>query len=183
MKLKRTSSPLIEPITLQEAKDHLKVSSTGEDSVITFEITAARRFLEREMGVQMIACGYEGYLDKFPDVNYIEFPIKPMTGVTEVKYFSTNVLDSASCIFDEVHNPPRLYLAPGYSWPSTEARVNAVKITFNAGYNTAAEVPENWIQALKMVITFFHEHRGDEGVVTIPKPIRDLIFTDSLLTV
>jgi uncharacterized phiE125 gp8 family phage protein len=183
MKLKRTSSPALEPITLQQAKDHLKVSSTGEDSVITFEITAARRFIEREMGVQMISCGYEGYLDKFPDVDYIEFPIKPMTGVIEVLYFSTNILDSASCIFDEVHNPPRLYLAPGYSWPSTEKRVNAVKITFNAGYNAAADVPETWVEAVKMALTHFHEHRGDEGLVTLPKPIRDLINPDTVLTV
>ena len=183
MKLKRTSAPLIEPITLQEAKDHLKVTTTGEDTVIGFEITAARILLEKEMGVQMISCGYEGYLDAFPAVNYIEFPLSPMTGVVEVKYFATNVLDSASCIFDEVHRPPRLYLAPDYSWPSTEPRVNAVKITFNAGYNSAADVPENWKQAVKMTLLNLHEHRGDEGLVTIPKMIRDLVWPDTTLQI
>lgn len=183
MKLKRTSAPLLEPITLAEAKENLRVTTTGEDAVIGFELSAARRYLENEMGVQMISCGYEGYLDCFPKVNYIEFPISPMTGVIEVKYFSTSILDSASCIFDETHKPPRLYLAPGYSWPATEARVNAIKITFNAGFNSASDVPDNWKQAVKLMLTNLHEHRGDEGLATLPKTIRDLISFDTTLTV
>jgi uncharacterized phiE125 gp8 family phage protein len=188
MKLKRTSAPLIEPITLADAKDHLKVTSTGEDSVIGFELSAACKYLENEMGVQMITCGWEGYLNCFPNTTYIEFPLSPITGVSKVEYFATNGIAytefaAANYIFDDVHKPPRLYLAPGCSWPGTEPRVNAVKVTFNAGHNLASDIPPNWIQALKLAITFFHEHRGDEGIVTIPKPIKDLIFIDSLMTV
>lgn len=188
MKLKRLTSPSVEPITVSEAKDHLKVRTTGEDTVIGFELTAAREFLEHEMGVQMITCSYEGYLDSFPDENYIEFPLQPITGVVKVEYFapdasSMSELSSDYYIFDDVRKPPRLYLHPDYSWPSTEPRVNAVKVTFNAGYNSADDVPEKWKQALKMMTMNMHEHRGDEGLVTLPKTIHDLINYDILRTV
>lgn len=188
MKLKRTSAPLLEPITLQEARDHLRVTTTGENTVIGFEISDARTYLEKQMSVLMMACGYEGYLDCFPDKPWMEIPLSPVTGVISVEYFAPgasvlSTLASSNYIFDDVHRPPRINLAPNCNWPSTEDRVNAVKIKFNAGYNSANDVPENWKRALKLVLTNFHEHRGDEGLVTLPKTISDMIFIDTLITV
>jgi uncharacterized phiE125 gp8 family phage protein len=188
MKLKRTSSPAVEPITLAEAKDHMRVTTTGDDSVISFELTDARVWLEKEMGVQMISCGWAGYLDAFPDKTYIEIPLFPITGVQAVEYFapdgtSYTTLSTGTYIFDEFHIPPRIYLAPNGSWPSTEDRVNAVKITFNAGFNTAADVPDNWKRALKMLLLNIHDHRGDEGLVTIPRSIMDMVNMDKLISI
>lgn len=188
MKLKRTSSPIEEPITLQDAKDHLHVTTTGEDTAIGYELTDARVFLEKEMNVQMISCGFVGYLDKFPSRNYIEFPIQPMTGVQSVEIFAPDAsgyttLADTNYIFDEFHRPPRLVLAPDASWPSLEDRPNAIKITFNAGYNSASDVPDNWKRALRLVLTNFHEHRGDEGLVTLPKTIFDLIHVDKVMMI
>jgi uncharacterized phiE125 gp8 family phage protein len=156
--------------------------------VIGFELSDARSFLEKEMRVQMITCGYVGYLDYFPGVDYFEIPIYPVTGVTKVEYFATDAavyseLASSKYIFDDSRIPPRVYLAPGESWPDTDDRVNAVKVTFNAGFNTASDVPETWKRAVKLALTNFHEHRGDEGLVTLPKTIYDLINPDTLYSV
>ena len=184
MKLKRTSAPAIEPIELSEAKGHLRVTTTGEDTVIAFELTEARAYCEKQMHVQMITCAFNGYLDYFPDEDYIEFPIYPMTGVVKVEYFAVDGTDytewaSTNYVFDEFRKPPRLVLASGCSWPDTEDRPNAVKITFNAGFNTAADVPDTWIRTLKMVLLHMHEHRGDEGLVTLPRLIDDMIYSDT----
>lgn len=46
---------MLEPITLQEAKLHLRVDSADEDTLIDSLISAARSYCEDEMGVQISA--------------------------------------------------------------------------------------------------------------------------------
>jgi hypothetical protein len=48
-----------------------------------------------------------------------------------------------------------------------------VKVTFNAGYPAASNVPEKWKGAIKLVISNLYENRGDEGHKTFPKQIHD----------
>ncbi len=55
MALQITTEPLVEPISLIEAKLHLRVSTTADDALITQLIRAARIYCENYQGRPYIA--------------------------------------------------------------------------------------------------------------------------------
>lgn len=70
MALRLTSAPLIEPLTLTEAKLHLRVSGTDEDTLITNLISAARVQAENICRRAFITQSWTLYLDAFPLYSY-----------------------------------------------------------------------------------------------------------------
>ena len=62
------SPPAIEPLALADAKLHLKVDFTDDDTLISALITAAREYAETFTGKSFITRSYELYLDHFPSL-------------------------------------------------------------------------------------------------------------------
>ena len=54
MALVMTTGPVVEPLTLTEAKAHLRVDSTVEDPLISSLITAARQHIETTLTIALI---------------------------------------------------------------------------------------------------------------------------------
>lgn len=66
MATKRVTPPAIEPVTLDEAKAHLRVDINAEDSLITRLISDAREWVERFLRRSLITQTWALYLDAFP---------------------------------------------------------------------------------------------------------------------
>jgi hypothetical protein len=64
--IKVETAPVCEPVSLDEAKAFLRVTSTSEDDLITELITAAREWCEEYCRRSFINKGYVQYLDSFP---------------------------------------------------------------------------------------------------------------------
>ena len=83
------TAPTTEPITLAEAKLHLRVNNTLEDSLITALITAARQWVEnysmRPLMTQTLQANYDTIIDK--EIRLNKFPIQ---SITSVKYIDLN---------------------------------------------------------------------------------------------
>src|SRR5260370_28067499 len=60
--------PAVEPITLDEAKLHLRVTGTDDDAYITGLITAARQYIEKEQNRAFITQTLLQTCDAFPDL-------------------------------------------------------------------------------------------------------------------
>lgn len=60
--------PAAEPITLDEAKLHLRVTGTDDDAYITGLITAARQYEEKVQNRAFITTTFRMQLDSFPDL-------------------------------------------------------------------------------------------------------------------
>lgn len=161
MALRRTVDATTEPVTTIEAKAHLRIVSSAEDAVIAAMIKAARMQVENELGRSLITQTWEKTLDQFPDA--IELPYPPVIGVSSLTYYDTagvqQALDAATYTVDTKSEPGWLVPAYGYDWPDTLEAINAVTVTYTAGYGAAAAVPQAIKQWILMQVGAMFENR------------------------
>jgi uncharacterized phiE125 gp8 family phage protein len=132
--------PTAEPVSLAEAKAHLRVNWSDDDALITAYAKAARSGVEAYLKAACLATTYQLKLDRFPAT--IELPVGP---VLTADGFSIKYLDDAG---DEqtlaagkykVSLGERAIVRPSYgnTWPSTRAELDAVTVEFVAGWPEA----------------------------------------------
>lgn len=163
MALKLVTPPAAEPITLTEAKAHLRVDIPDDDTLINSLIVSARQYAEMVTRRALITQTWRLLLDEFPTENTIYIPLPPLSAVSSVTYYDLNntqqTMPSADYIVDTDSQPGRIVLADGKNWPAIYNRPNAVSIQFDAGYGTAANVPQPIKQAMLLMIGHWYENR------------------------
>lgn len=179
------TSPASEPVSLAEARKHLRVDSGDEDGLIASEITAAREYCETFQGRAYVTQTWECYLDGWPAEDFIRIPLPPLQSVASVTYKDADgnvstLVAGTDYIVDTKAHPGRVVLAYGKSWPSaTLYPVNPITIRFTAGYGDAADdVPQKMRQAMLLLIGHMHENREPVLIGSISK---ELEFTLSAL--
>jgi uncharacterized phiE125 gp8 family phage protein len=155
MAIKLITAPASEPVTLAEAKLHLRVVDSDEDSMITMMISAARLFAESYTNRSLITQTWKWVGDYFP--NELELERGPVQSITNIQYLDmsaasqTVVPATPNYVLALAGDFPRLAPGFGYTWPETLPQIQAVSCTYVAGYGSAASsVPEgirNWILA------------------------------------
>lgn len=157
------TAPTSEPVTLTEAKLHLKVDDTADDNLITMLITAARQSCENYTWAKFFTGTYELTLDEFPDI--IEIPLAPVASITSITYYNTanvsTVLSASSYLTALNGSPARV--SPVTEWPEIYDRPGCVVVRFQAGYSSTAAIPAAIKQAILLLIGHYYENR--EGVV------------------
>lgn len=173
------TAPATEPVSLAEGKLHLKMDdTTADDALISGHIAAARVWAENETGRSFVNTIFTLYLDAFPDASGpIVVPRSPLVSVTHIKYYDTDgvlqTLSSSAYILNTAALKGEVHLAYGESWPSTQARVNAVEMRFTAGYGAdATAVAENIKSAIKLVLGDLYENREASvtGTIRVDNP-------------
>ncbi len=164
MDLVLVTGPTTEPISLQEAKDHLRVTVSDEDTLIQSYIKAARGFAEAFLRRALMPQTWELCLDAFPSGSEIQIPNPPLRSVVSVKYTTKDgietTLDPATYMVNTKKEPGRLVLAYGKGWPSAALSPSSpVIIRFEAGYADAATIPEPIKQAIKVMVADQFENR------------------------
>lgn len=157
--------PAEEPVTLAEARLHLRVDATGEDALITALIQAAREWCEQHTGRAFVTQTLRYRLAQFPRCRTVELPRGPAQSITSVGYvdpaLSVQTLDAAKYGLAADASPPRLELAPSLSWPDTYDAQDAVTITYVAGYGAASAVPFPIKQAILVMVGELYSRRED----------------------
>lgn len=180
MPSKLITAPTAEPITLAEAKAHLRVDSTDEDALITALIVAARQGAETATGRALLPQTWELALDEF--ATEVRLSRAPVSAVDSVKYVDTDgvlqVLDPAAYLLDSHSEPARLTAQFGASWPATRSQANAVLIRYVAGYANAAAVPQEIKQWMLLRIGMLYENRES---VAAGVSLAEMPFVDCLL--
>lgn len=170
--------PATEPVSLAEARLHLKVDSTDDDTLITALIVAAREQAEHRTGRAMITQTLEKVLDAFPAD--IELPMPPAISITSVKYLDTSgveqTLASDQYSLDSDSEPGWLTPAYGVTWPATYSAPNAVRVRYTAGYGAASDVPQSIKSWMLLAIGTLYDHRNPVIVGTIVQDLpRDFL--------
>jgi uncharacterized phiE125 gp8 family phage protein len=145
MTLKLIAAPAAEPITLTEAKAHLRVDASTDDAIITAMIQAVREQAEHETGRALITQTWERVLDAFPAVE-IELGRMPVDAISSIKYLdgtgAQRTLGSSLYTLDADTAPGWVLPVAGAAWPATADSANAVRVRFTAGYGASgAAVP------------------------------------------
>lgn len=162
--LVEVSPPAVEPVTLADAKEHLRVTEGDEDDYISALVIMAREMCEEYQRRSYITAGFEFWLRAFPGREII-LPRSPLLSVTEVSYFTSDdtetIVDAAVYTVDDATKPGRIVLAESATWPTATLRSSkGVKIAFTAGYGPiASDVPERMIHAIKLIVGNFFEER------------------------
>ncbi|MDH4981297.1 head-tail connector protein [Hyphomicrobium sp. D-2] len=183
MALVLTSAPALEPVTVSEAKAHLRVDGTAEDTLIGSLILTSRLHIEAALGLALITQGWRLKLDRWPKDGAVELPLGPVQAVTDVR-----VLDGAgvaqtvppeSYVADVASSPARI--VPRGAWPVPGQRTNGIEIDFSAGFGAAAgNVPAPVRQALLLLVAHWYEHRDPIEVgsktTAIPAAVSNLLM-------
>jgi uncharacterized phiE125 gp8 family phage protein len=134
--LSKITDATIEPVTLDEAKMHLRVTAADEDAYITALITAARLDCENRLQRTLIETVWRVTLDEFPDE--IVLPMPTALAISSVIYTDITGVDqtltNTAYALDGISEPGWLVPAYGTAWPATRDQINAVRVTYTAGF-------------------------------------------------
>lgn len=169
MPLQLVSPVQLEPVTLAEAKGHLRVTSSDEDGLIDALIVAARSWAENFTGRALLPQVWDYFLNCFEDP--IEIPRPPLISVASIKYVDTDgvlqTLATTEYSVDTAADRGLIRLAYGKTWPSIRSQANAVTVRFTAGYADAATMPAPIRSACLLIIGELYERRETTIVGTI----------------
>lgn len=147
MALKLITPPAVEPVTLAEAKLHLRVDAADEDLLIESLISAAREAAEHEIGRALGEQTRELVLDGFPEAFVLRGA--PILSLVSVKYLDADgnqqTLDPADTLLDMDSEPGYLMPAYGKAWPASFPVPNAVRVRYTCGYTAAPRPIKQWL--------------------------------------
>lgn len=176
MALTLIAPPSAEPLSLDEAKAHLRIDTGTEDTLIGVLITAARHAVEVRTGRALITQGWRWVLDETPAAPLVlaRQPVQTIDAVS--------VRDAAGEWVSLVEGAWRLIegepmrIAPAGPWGY--GRAGGVRIDFTAGYGDAAAVPEDLKQAVRLLVAHFYEQRervGTDRAYAVPDSVDALL--------
>lgn len=163
MALVMTAAPAAEPISLSEAKAHLRVDGSDEDALIASLIVAARLLVERTLGLALVTQGWSYFLDAWPERGCITLPLLPVQAVSAVtvhdKDGGATVLDAESYAVDVLSTPARVVLSMALP-PITPRAFNSFEVAFTVGFGDAGDVPQPIRQAVLLLVAHWFEGRA-----------------------
>ena len=188
MSLILVTGPTVEPVSTAEAKSHLRVDSSDDDTLIAALVTAARQHLDGRDGWlnrALVTQTWDLHLAAFPDATRgnpaaaIRVPLPPLQSVTSISYIdaagATQTLAGAGYTVSGVGalGPGAIEPSYGNSWPATRDVPEAVTVRFVAGYASgespedASAVPQPVKQAILLLVGHWYANREAVNVGNI----------------
>lgn len=158
--------PTSEPISVEDAKVHLRVTGYDEDALIDRCIAGARSRAEDYLRRAMSTQTWRYVQDEWSDL--IRLPMAPLQSVTSVKYYDASgdqqTLATSVYLVDVFSEPGTIQLAPNQSWPALQpGRRSAVEVTYVVGYASVAAIPRAVLDGIYLLLTQGYERRGDDA--------------------
>ena len=150
--------PLVEPITVEDARLHLDLDDNYYDSQLSQLITVARKRVEQDSRRSLVSQTHVLSMDTFPTSGVIEIPTAPVISVTSVTYVDTNdavqTFSDTKYSVDSNNTPSRIVINDGEDFPTVRGHYDDIKVTYVAGYGTSRnDVDEVAKFAIKMMIS------------------------------
>lgn len=194
--LELVTAPTSQPISMEEAKIHLRLGDQDEEDLLieTF-LAAATEQAEEFTRRRFVTQTWKVFMDEFQcdSDDAILLPYPPTQSITHVKYYDVSgtlvtLVNNTDYVLDSKRKPARLLPASNVVWPTVQTdKPNAVEIQFVCGYGTPSVVPSSIKAACLLILANLFEHRQElivgNIVNQIPKasewllwPYRDFRF-------
>ena len=167
------TAPTLEPVTLQEVKDTLRVEAGEDDTRLYGIIRASRMFAEAFCGLKIMTQVLELTYDRFPAS---EFPLDiwPLQSIDSIKYDDTaspvveqTLVENTDYYADIKTKGGRVRTITG--WPSVAVKPGPIRIRVTAGHATQPDVPDNIKEGIKAYCVFLYD--ADELMETVAKSL------------
>lgn len=165
MSLRQTVPPSRSVVEYTDLAAQLRIGGSDEGVLLSELLGVATRHCEALTWRQFLTATWVYKLDRFPCERELYIP-RPRLQATDfsVQYVDgngvTQTWDSEDYQLDTDTEPGRLSPAYGTTWPTTRCVLNAVRITFKAGYGDPEHVPAPIHHAIKILAGFLFENRG-----------------------
>lgn len=165
-------------ISTSDLKDHLRVTSSDEDTLVNSYRTAACQFVENYCNTRLTSQSVYFYAQAFGAIG--EFQIGPVISVSAVEYKTSKTgsyitLDSANYYVEKARVPALIKFMTA---PSTDGDALApIRVTATCGYATT---PEPLVHAVRLLVAHYFENRqaAEVGnIKEIPLGIKSLLNT------
>jgi uncharacterized phiE125 gp8 family phage protein len=189
MSLTLITPPTSEPVSLAEARAHLRETGTEEDGLIAGYLLAAREFAETHTGRALMAQTWDQTEDALGDG--IRLRKTPVALVTSVQYLDADGVEQmlASDQYRVVRRAAgETVIVPAFGvvWPATQAVEGAVTVRYVAGYGTGPGVlPEAIRQAILLLVGHWFANReavnAGAAPSELPMGVEALLFPHRVL--
>ncbi len=177
IRLRQITKPVHDPITEQEAWDHLRVpliasgspavSAPTDRALIKRLITAATEMLDGPKGTLrrcLLNQEYEAVFQGFPVGRVLTIPFGGVHDIVSVQYYDgagvLQTLQPTKTWPDTQTEPASLALRDGEAWPDTKPEINTVGVRFISGFGMSREdVPQRIRQAVLLILADLYENR------------------------
>lgn len=172
MSLTLITAPTVNPLSLDEAKNHLKIDDdlTDDDALVQALIVSVRTHLDGYSGILGRAMTTQTWrLDISSFREWIDIPLPPLQSISSVKYYDTNgtLQTVATTVYETILGGTSggyVHLLGDQTWPTDmdTDRAEPIQITFVAGYGDSwNDVPEGLRLAMSMMVADLYENRGE----------------------
>ena len=170
MTLFRTVDPLGEPISVADAKIHMRIDHTSEDGLIAGLIAAARDEVEAQTGLALIDQDWRLTTDGIAPSGIITLKRHPVREVLSVTLFDA---DGAASLLDPSHYLLDCHARPAIlcieKRPAASSYANGIEIDFKAGFGeSGADVPDGLKRAVLLLVAHWYEFRAGFGASDQP---------------
>lgn len=173
MKFKIVGAPTVEPVTLCDARNHLRIEAFGyplahpDDSYITALISVAREWCEQYIRRALATQTVNVVLDEFSDTMVL--PITPVQSVTSIKYLDVAGVEQTlpSTVYYVDTFSGAVKLNPNQVWPTVYNRDDVITIDYKAGYTTGETldpmpIPFPIRAAMLLIVGSLYENRQQD---------------------
>ena len=183
------------PVDVGELRKHARIidNDVDQDDVLNSLIETANdhliSYLERSLLNRTIAYtadsfspGGRGILDDWwytvipfgrPSGGLVQLPVVPVSNIDSFQYVDSAEVTQSLTPSDYILDADNGRLQPSSDltvWPQTAAQINAVTITYTAGYGDAmADIPARLRTALYMLVGHWYENRESYSVFSLTR--------------
>lgn len=165
---------MAEPLSEDELKSHLRKTTDDENDLIVSYGIASREWCEEYTGhilaqreVEDTFGAWGDYLTLYHQPITVDDPTPTLT--VEYTDDEGDFIEYEARVIRDFKYPWTIHPPYGFSFPSLGGPAT-IKVTYTAGYATAADVPEIFKQAIRLLVTSMYVNRG-----TLDKETEDAV--------
>jgi uncharacterized phiE125 gp8 family phage protein len=153
--------PVLDVLTIEEAKAHARKTAPDEDALVYQWIRAAQAKVEQDTEVALLTQTWDLSLEAFPSIDVpIRIPKRPIQSITYVKYYdSAGALQTVTAgdYVVDLSSANGLGLSPAKFWPVDLRSFQPVTVRFVAGYTDPELIPDDLRHAVRLLVGHFSE--------------------------